>query len=99
MNFNQFVREWKESMVYNPDSFDFEETLNELYIEYKYTVKKYAGMGVKEWCEDWFAECDLDTHPYMLKAKALKTRHGNGLRELANKYRSSVGLPLLPLID
>ena len=55
-------------------------------------------MSVKQWCEFFYVDCDLDQHPYMLKEKALKTKHGNSLKEMANEFRKNNGLPLIPLI-
>lgn len=86
MNYNQFVTEWKDAMVYQPNKFDFDEDLNEHYIEYKESQDNYGkGMSVKEWCEFFFVDFDLDTHPYMLKEKAIKKKHGDGLRKLASQ--------------
>jgi hypothetical protein len=100
MNYKQFRQEWKDSMVYKPAEFDVEQTINDYYTEYKEALEHYCnGMSVKEWCEFFFADIDLDTHPYMLKEKALKTKHGNSLREMANEFRNRVGLPPFPLID
>lgn len=100
MDFQQFKKEWADTMVYCPADFDCEETMHELYIEYKESLQGYGrNMSVKQWCEFFHAECDLDRHPYMIKSKALQTRHGNGLKKLANEYRKNVGLPLIPLIN
>jgi len=86
MDYNQFVTEWKDAMAYRLSEFDFDEDLNEHYIEYKESQENYGkGMTVKEWCEFFFADFDLDTHPYMLKEKAIKTRHGDSLKELASQ--------------
>lgn len=99
MNFEQFKREWKEMMVYTTIDFDFNNAIQDLYVEYSTSLNTYGkGMSVREWCEFFHADCDLDEYPYMIKTKALKTHHANGLKELANQFRKSVGEPLLPLI-
>lgn len=95
MDFNQFKKEWCEAMVYKPSEFDYENTMHELYVEYKHFNE---GMPIRQWCEFFHAECDLDTHPYMLKHKALGTNHGNGLKQMANKWRESVGIKPIDLI-
>jgi hypothetical protein len=100
MDFQQFKKEWADAMVYKPKDFDYENTMHELYIEYKESLRNWAkGMTVKQWCEFFHEDCDLDQHPYMLKERALKTKHGNGLKEMANRFRNGVGLPPIPLID
>lgn len=100
MDFNEFKREWSDVMLHKPSEFDYEETLNELYAEYKLAIKNYdAGLTVKGWCNYFHADCDLDTHPYMLKSKAINTHHGNSLKIMSNKQRERVGIPLLPLIE
>jgi hypothetical protein len=99
MDFQKFKKEWADTMVYKPTDFDYEETMHELYVEYKESLNGYgSSMSVKEWCEFFHAECDLDQHPYMLKEKALQTHHGNGLKEMANQFRKNVGLSPIPLI-
>jgi len=99
MDYNQFKNEWRDAMVFSTVDFDLDETLNELYAEYKDGLKTYGkNYTVKQWCEFFHAECDLDKHPYMLKGKAINTHHGNGLKEMANKFRKNNGLPLIPLI-
>jgi len=81
MDFKQFKTEWADAMVYRPAEFDYEETMHELYIEYKDAMNSYGkGMSVKQWCEFFHIDCDLDQHPYMLKSKALDSKHGNGLK-------------------
>lgn len=100
MDFQQFKNEWADTMVYKPKDFDYENTMHELYIEYKEALSGHGrNMSVKQWCEFFHAECDLDQHPYMIKEKALKTKHGNSLKEMANKFRRSFGLPPITLID
>ena len=99
MNFEHFKKEWADAMVYKPADFDFEETMHELYIEFKDGLQSYGkNFTVKQWCEFFHQDCDLDQHPYMLKEKALQTHHGNGLKEMANKFRKNAGLPPIPLI-
>ena len=99
MDFKQFKKEWADTMVYKPPAFDYEVTMHELYIEYKESLSGYGkNMSVKEWCEFFHADCDLDQHPYMLKEKALQTKHSNSLRELANRFRKGVGLSPISLI-
>ena len=101
MDFNQFCKEWKDCMVYKISSdFDLIESLNEWYIEFKNCNSKLLKpYSVKEWCEFWFEDVDLDSHYYMLKNKALNSKHSNGLIEMANKYRSNMNLPLIKLHD
>ena len=100
MNYEQFKKEWKDAMVYAPSKFDVEQTLNDFYTEYKISFSGYGkGMTVKQWCDFFFPDNDLDTHPYMLKNKALKTKHGNGLKKMANEFRKNTGLPPIPLIE
>lgn len=100
MNFEQFKKEWGDAMVYTPKEFDYENTMHELYIDYKQSANGYGnGMSVKQWCEFFHQDCDLDEHPYMLKEKAMKTHHSNSLREMANQHRQRMGLPPLPLIE
>ena len=70
MNFEQFKKEWADTMVYKPSEFDYNETMHELYIEYKESLNGYgSNMSVKEWCEFFHAESDLGKSPYMLKSK------------------------------
>lgn len=95
MTFEQFVKEWKDAMVFKPAEFDVEATLNDIYIDYKNTVQHET---VKEWCNFFFADCDLDTHPYMIKSIAINTHHANNLKKTANIHRKRTGLPLIPLI-
>ncbi len=98
MSFQQFKKEWSDAMVYNHNEFDYENTMHELYVEYKEALNSYGrNMSVKEWCHFFHKECDLDQHPYMIKEKALNTKHGNSLKEIANRFRKSVGLPPIPL--
>lgn len=100
MNFNQFKKEWAGVMVYRPSEFDYENEMHDLYVEYKESLNGYGrNMSVREWCNFFHQDCDLDEHPYMLKEKALKTHHGNGLKTLANRLREKIGLPPIPLID
>lgn len=100
MDFKQFQKEWKDVMVFKPSEFDVEQTLNDFYTEYKTSLNNYGkDMTVKEWCEFFFEDFDLDDHPYMIKEKAMKTHHSNSLREMANEYRKKVGLPLIPLVS
>lgn len=100
MDFQQFKKEWAETMVYKPKEFDFENTMHELYIEFKDGLLTCGkGFSVKQWCEFFHADCDLDQHYYMLKDKALQTHHGNGLKEMANRFRKNKSLPLIPLIN
>jgi len=100
MDFEQFKNEWKNEMVYTTIDFDIEEELHELYIEYKEGLKCYGkDFSVKQWCEFFHQDCDLDIHPYMLKSKALKSHHSNSLRKAANMYRKRVGLPELEIIN
>lgn len=100
MNFQRFKKEWKEAMVYNPDECDIEQEINDYYTEYKDSLSKYGkGMSVKEWCEFYFYDFNLDDNPYMLKEEALKTKHGDGLKKLANQFRSNNNLPQIPLTN
>jgi len=100
MEYNQFKNEWRDAMVFSTIDFDLDDTLNELYTEYKYALQTYGkNYTVKQWCEFFHSECDLDKHPYMLKDKAMNTHHANGLKNMANKFRNNNGLPLIPLID
>ncbi len=100
MNFDRFKKEWADAMVYTPKEFDYENTMHELYIEYKQSNFGYLkGKTVSEWCEFFHQGCDLDEHPYMLKEKAMKTHHSNSLRQSANNHRQRVGLPPVPLIE
>ena len=88
INFEQFKEQWASEMVYDRSMFDIEETMHELYIEYKDALKSYGkDFTVKQWCEFFHQECDLDKHPYMLKDKALQTHHGNSIKQMANRYR------------
>ena len=98
LNYEQFKKEWKDVMVYKPSDFDFEQTLNDYYTEYKTSSDYAKGFTVKEWCEFFFSEFDLDKHPYMLKDKALKSKHSNGLRKMANESRKMKGMKPLPMI-
>lgn len=99
MDFQHFKKEWAGAMVYNPKEFDYENTMHELYIDYKDGLQSYGiNFTVKKWCDFFHAECDLDSHPYMLKEKALQTHHGNGLKEMANRFRKNACLPPIPLI-
>lgn len=97
MDFNQFKKEWAESMVYNPSKFDYDNTMHDLYVQYKESIICYS-MTVEEWCNFRHEDNDLDMHPYMLKSKALKTHHSNDLRKSANQFRKIAGLDLLELI-
>jgi hypothetical protein len=100
MSFDQFKKEWSDAMVYNPNEFDYENKMHELYIEYKEGLESYGkNFSVSQWCYFFHQDCDLDTHPYMIKSKAINTHHGNGLKEFANRFRKNTGLPLIPLID
>ena len=99
MDFAQFKVEWADAMVYKPAEFDYENTMHELYIEYKESLHGYGVlMSVKEWCEFFHEGLDLDTHPFMLKSAALNSKHGNSLKEVANQWRAKNNLPLIPLI-
>lgn len=85
MNYAQFKKEWKDNMAYRPSEIDdLEQLLNDYYTEYK-SDPMFSKMTVKEWCEFYFAEFDLDTHPYMIKMKAISSKHADGLRDLINK--------------
>lgn len=98
MDFLQFIKEWKDAMVYNPSEFDFDEAMHEYYAEYQMNYYD-KGQSVAEFCDFFFAEFDLDTHPYMIKSKAINTKHGNRLKKIANQFRRNNGLPETPLID
>jgi len=99
MDFNQFKIEWADAMVYKPADFDYAETMHDLYVEFKISWQSYGkNYTVKQWCEFFHQDCDLDNHPYMLKEKAMQTHHGNSLKEMANVFRKNNGLPLIPLI-
>ncbi len=89
INFNSFKKQWADAMVYNPKEFNYENTMHSLYIEYK--TNTFCGFPkcktVKQFCDVFHQDCDLDEHPFMLKDKAMKTHHSNSLRESANMHR------------
>ena len=100
MNYKQFKKEWADAMVYKIlDKEWHEEMLNDAYTTYKESCEYHAGLSVLEWCEIQYQDVTLDTHSFMIKSKALETKHGNGLKVMANKYRKNMGLPLIDLIE
>ena len=109
MNYEQFKKEWKYAMVYNPSKFtqtrdgeDFDSCVQEAYITYKggdeMSPSYIEHYTVKEFCEDFYQDADLDTHPYMVKSKAIKTKHANGLISMAIKFRERMGIEKIPLM-
>ena len=91
INFNQFKSEWCNAMVYRPKSFieTFDQFIQDQFVIYKEDdpdagcfEKEY---NVKEFCDFFYPDADLDTHPYMIKDKALKSKHVKGLIDLINR--------------
>ncbi len=89
ITFEQFQKEWKESMVYRETQFDdFGQFMQDQYVHYKSDELGFTFnqiYNVKEFCDFFYMDADLDTHPYMIKEKALNSKHVKGLIDLANK--------------
>ena len=86
INFEQFKKEWTHYMVYKPSKFDdFEQFTQEQYVIYKDGDLDFTFddiYTVAEFCEFFYSEADLDTHPYMIK-----TKHVKGLIDLINRNK------------
>lgn len=91
INFKQFCKEWKESMVYRESEIeDFDQFMQEQYVNYKIDDLDFTFdqiYTVKEFCDFFYMDADLDTHNYMIKSKALDSKHVKGLINLANKTK------------
>ena len=86
MNFEQFKKEWKEAMVYNPSRIDdLDDFFQEQYVNYKSDELGFSFddiYNVKEFCDFFYMDADLDTHAYMIKSKAFESKHVKGLIDL-----------------
>lgn len=89
IKFEQFQKEWKEAMVYREHQFDdFDDFMQNQYVHYKSSELEFTFdqiYNVKEFCDFFYMDADLDTHPYMIKDKALNSKHVKGLIDLANR--------------
>ncbi|MEE9451069.1 MAG: hypothetical protein V3V72_13550 [Ignavibacteriaceae bacterium] len=90
INFKDFKKDWCDAMVYKPKDFDsFDQFMQDQYVIYKEDDPD-AGCfeemyNVKEFCEFFYPDADLDTHPYMIKSKAFNSKHVKGLIDLINR--------------
>lgn len=88
INFDQFEKEWKESMVYRESQIDdFDDFMQNQYVHYKSSELGFTFdqiYNVKEFCDFFYMDADLDTHPYMIKELAFNSKHVKGLIDLAN---------------
>ncbi len=92
INFDIFRKEWCDAMVYTPKKFKegFDQFLQDQYVIYKDNELGYRFIdvySVKEFCEFFYLESDLDTHPYMIKSKAFDSKHVQGLIDLIKRRR------------
>lgn len=89
MTFEQFDKEWKDAMVYRENQFDdFSQFMQEQYVNYKSCELGFSFdeiYNVKEFCDFFYMDADLDTHNYMIKDLALNSKNVKGLIDLANK--------------
>ena len=89
ITFKQFEKEWKEAMVYRESQIDgFSRFMQEQYVNYKGKELGFSFdeiYNVKEFCDFFYQDADLDTHPYMIKDKALDSKHIKGLINLAKR--------------
>lgn len=94
MNFEQFKKEWKDAMVYIPAKFDsFEDFMHDQYVIYKEKDNEarcfYEIYTVKQWCDFFYMDWDLDTHQAMIKSKAIRSRHVKGLLDIINRRNNN----------
>ena len=91
INYLQFKKEWCAYMVYRLHSFDdFEQFMQDQYVIYKDDDMDYKFVDVytvDEFCEFFYSDADLDSHPYMIKHKALKSKHVKGLIDIINRNK------------
>ena len=92
INYKQFKKEWFDAMVYRPHLFDdLEQFMQDQYVIYKEDDPKSGCFqemyDVDEFCEFFYLDADLDTHPYMIKRKALESKHVKGLIDLINRNK------------
>ena len=82
-NFEQFCSTWRRELVYKPDDIDdIDLLLHEMYVNYK-TQQNEPNAAL--FLHHWYEDVNLDTHPYMLKEKAIKdSRYNKGLLKLIN---------------
>lgn len=92
INFDVFTRQWCEAMVYSPKKFKegFGQFMQDQYVIYKDEELGFRFIdiySVKEFCDFFYPDADLDTHPYMIKDKAFKSKHVKGLIDLINRNK------------
>ena len=93
INFEQFKKEWCNAMVYRPKDYDsFTQFMQDQYVIYKEDELDFRFIDiytVNEFCEFFYPDADLDTHPYMIKSKAFNSKHVKGLINLIKRnYKS-----------